>query len=472
MNLSRKQIIWGSIGLLVVAFIVYRIVRPKASAYQFVKVSQGPITETVSVTGNTTPTSSVSLGFGIGGTIASIKSAVGENVTAGQLLAELNTSDVSGQVKQAQANLALEEAQGQNTTVNVAQVQAQQDTLVANAYNTLLSSDLQAVPNDPSTIAPTPLITGSYTGAAGEYEIHFYPSNANSGESFYVSGLESGFNAEAAANPVALGTKGLFIQFPSNSLSEYGNTVWTVSIPNTISASYTTNENAYLNAEAARTKAIADAQAEVSANTNGTSVTEAQVESAQAAVQSAQATLQNYQIVAPISGVVTQFDAKVGEFATPGTSLVSIISANSFEVDALVSEIDIGKVMVGNSVTMTLDSFPGETFTGKVFYIDPAQTTTDDVVGYKIKVAFDKPDSRMKSGLTANLDIVTNHKDSVLILPQYAILQNDNGTFVEVLKNGSVVDEPVTLGLQDQNGNVEIVSGVTNGEQVLNIGLK
>ena len=60
----------------------------------------------------------------------------------------------------------------------------------------------------------------------------------------------------------------------------------------------------------------------------------------------------------------------------------------------------------------------------------------------------------------------------MLILPQYAILQNDQGTFVETLVNGKVVTNPVTLGIQDENGNVEVLSGVTAGEQVVNIGLK
>ncbi len=452
-------------------FIVYSIVKPKNSNYQYVQVTQGPITETVAVTGSTTPTSSVALGFGSSGTIASTSSAVGQVVTKGQVLARLNTSDLNAQIKQAQANLALEVAQGQSTTVNVSDVQKQQDVLVANAYHTLLSSDLQAVPNDVSTTEAAPTITGSYTGGPGDYVIHMYPSGATSGESFSVTGLENVPGMQASMNPVPLGTKGLYIQFADSNLTSYGNTVWTVSIPNTKSAVYTTNENAYLAAQANREKAIADAQAQIS-NTSGSSVTQAQIQSAQAALQAAEAGLQNAEIVAPISGTITQFDAKVGQFASPNTPLVSIISSNAFEVDALVSEIDVGKIAINNKVSMTLDAFPGETFTGTVFYIDPAQTTTNGVVGYKIKVAFDTSDPRMKSGLTANLTITTNHKDNVLLLPQYAILQNDNGTFVETVENKVVKDIPVKLGLQDENGNVEIISGVTAGEQVLNIGLK
>jgi membrane fusion protein (multidrug efflux system) len=78
----------------------------------------------------------------------------------------------------------------------------------------------------------------------------------------------------------------------------------------------------------------------------------------------------------------------------------------------------------------------------------------------------------MKSGLTANLDITTQTDNNALILPQYAIIQNDSGTFVETLTNGAMAQAPVTLGIEDQNGNVEVVSGATEGEQVVNVGLK
>ena len=86
------------------------------------------------------------------------------------------------------------------------------------------------------------------------------------------------------------------------------------------------------------------------------------------------------------------------------------------------------------AVDMTFDAFPGETFTGKVFYIDPAETIESGVVDYLVKVSFDTPDPRIKSGLTANLDINTQTNQNALILPQYAIIQNASGTFVEILR--------------------------------------
>jgi len=198
----------------------------------------------------------------------------------------------------------------------------------------------------------------------------------------------------------------------------------------------------------------------------------AAVKSAQASVESAQAKIKNAEIIAPISGTITQFDAKVGQLASPNVPLVSIISDSGYEVDAGVSETDIGKISVGNKVSMTLDAFPNETFTGVVFYVAPAETNTNGVITYLVKVSFAKPDARLKSGLTANVDIQTKYKDDALILPQYAILQNDQGTFVETLVKNKVEQSPVVLGIEDQEGNVEVVSGVTKGEQVLNIGLK
>jgi multidrug efflux pump subunit AcrA (membrane-fusion protein) len=121
---------------------------------------------------------------------------------------------------------------------------------------------------------------------------------------------------------------------------------------------------------------------------------------------------------------------------------------------------------------MTFDAFPGEAFAGKVFYIDPAQTIQSGVVDYLVKTSFNTPDPRIKSGLTANLDINTQTDQSALILPQYAVIQNASGTFVDILQNGAETQVPVKLGIVDQSGNVEVVSGVTDGEKVINIGLK
>jgi RND family efflux transporter MFP subunit len=223
--------------------------------------------------------------------------------------------------------------------------------------------------------------------------------------------------------------------------------------------------------------AIQQAQAQLNltlagSTTDAIQAQQAQVAEAQANAQNIQVEINESSIISPIDGVVTVQNAKVGEIASPGTTETSIISNNNLEVDAYVPETDIGKVNVGDAVSMTFNAFQGATYTGKVFYIDPAQTILSGVVDYKVKVSFDTPDPNMKSGLTANLSIDTQTDNNVLILPQFAVLVTDQGSFVDIIKNGAEVQVPVTTGIRDDAGNVEIASGVTNGEQVVNIGLK
>ena len=175
---------------------------------------------------------------------------------------------------------------------------------------------------------------------------------------------------------------------------------------------------------------------------------------------------------APIRGVVTRQDAKVGQIVSPNVPVISIISENNLHIEANIPEVDIGKIAVGNPVQIIFDAFPQEKFTGKVFYMDPAETIIDGVVNFKVKINFDKKDVRLRSGLTANLTIQARKKDSALILPQYAIVENDRGTFVKKQKGAAFEEIPVTIGIRSKDGFVEILSGVEENEEVLNVGVK
>lgn len=471
-NIFRSKIAIGIAIVLVIGIGSYFLFFNNDPKYQFVTVQRGTITETVSLTGNTVPKQNVSLAFGSSGIVSDTYSELGKKVRAGQVLAELNMRDLVAQLHNAQAALTIAEQQVSSSEDNVANVTAEQDAIVASAWQGV-RTNLVAIPDDEFTLNAAPTISGSYTGTVdGSYTIKIYASHAPGGASFNYFGLESGNEPVTINADVPLGTRGLFIRFPNTgSISSYSNSVWTVNIPNTRWNGYANALKNYQTALETRNKAIANAQASVG-TVGVSSVADAQIVQAKAGVDSALARIANAQITAPISGTVTQFDAKVGQLATMGTPLISIISDGGYEVEAGVSEIDIGKVLVGDTVSMTLDSFPNETFTGSVFYLAPSETNNQGVVSYLVKISFDKADPRLKSGLTANVDIKTRHKDDALILPQYAILQNDEGNFVETLEGDMVKQNPVMLGIVDQKGNVEVLSGVTEGEQVLNIGLR
>ena len=435
--------------------------------YQYITVEPGSITESVSLTGNTTPNQSVSLAFGSSGIVSETFSDLGKKVSKGQILAELNMNDLLAQLHNAQAGLTIIEQNASASKNNVANVASEQSTLVSNAYSNLLNSNPEAVPHNSTNDYVAPVISGNYNlGKEGVINLNLYYSTGGIG--FSASGLVTGSGSCNTIVSQPIGDSGLYIKCPTNAINISD---WDIQIPNIKASNYLTNYNAYQVAVETSAKAIADAQASVGI-TDSSTVSDAQIAQAQANIDSVLAKIKDAQIVSPIGGIVTQFDAKVGQLASPNTPLISIISDGGYEVDAGVSETDIGKISLGNKVTMTLDAFPNETFLGSVFYIAPAETNIQGVISYQVKISFNQQDSRLKSGLTANIDIQTKHKDNVLVLPQYAILQNDQGTFVETLKNKKVQQNPVVLGIEDQKGNVEVISGVTAGEQVLNIGLK
>ena len=506
---------WGiTIIALVVIFALYKLFHHAKSPYQLIPVKTGTINETVSVTGNTTPIQSVSLGFQNSGTIAAVYHDIGENVAAGTVIAALNTSDLAAQVEQAQANVDSEKAklagleagaQPQDIAVSQATLsKAQQDlanmyasiddasttafasandavrtqlsTFFSNAETTSVQLTFQTSDSSASNQAQLLRVTATTTLNAWQAEIAALSSSSSTTTLLQAAtdGVTALGKIQSLLTAVSTALNGAVNLSAAQLAADKASvTVATNEVNGAVSNLNTITQNI-----ASQNLLVAQLQAQLALKQAGSTSTdiaaqEAQVEEAQAAVASAQAKLDSSEIVAPLSGVITQQDAKIGQIASPGTPLVSIMSNGNFEVDAQVPETDVGKLAVGNAVSMTFDAFPGETFTGKVFYIDPAETIDQGVVDYKIKVSFDAPDARMKSGLTANLDIQTKSHANALILPQYAILVNDSGSFVETLSaKNAVVTTPVTLGIQDENGNVEVLSGVTAGEEVLNIGLK
>jgi multidrug efflux pump subunit AcrA (membrane-fusion protein) len=122
--------------------------------------------------------------------------------------------------------------------------------------------------------------------------------------------------------------------------------------------------------------------------------------------------------------------------------------------------------MVGQSVRITLDSFPGSlSWKGKVAEIDPAGTSIGGNVYYKTKIVFTEPDEQVKVGMTANVYIEIASREDALLVPISAVKTESGTRVVEVVRDGVAVSVPVTVGIESK-GMVEIISGLTPGEQV------
>lgn len=478
LSASRKKKIITGIGLIVIILIVILLAKGRGSDNDLsVIAQQGKVVSSVVLSGATESASAVNLGFADQGRVASVNVKEGDKVHAGQVLSALDIADLRASLKSAQASLVIAQANTANTTTNLVTVTAQQNTLVKNAYHALLSNHLQAVPKNLSTHADAPTITGSYDGPEGDYIIHVYASGANSGASFSVSGLETGFTQEAATTTaVPLGSKGLYIQFqPSNT---YAGSDWIVSIPNPQSPTYTTDLNAFNAAVTARAQAINDAQASLKTNTAAQSVASAQIAQAQASIDSINASIAKREIIAPFDGVVASVNVKPGQTTNSfnasanssdaGNANISIISESDYQVVLKTPEIDVASIAVGQPVSLSLDAFPNETFPGTITSINPAETIVDGVPVYETKVSFTKLDSRIRSGMTATATIDVGNKDNVVTLPAAYIHSDNRGSYVYVLNGKHTTQQAVVTGLRGSDSTVEIVSGVQAGQVIVN----
>lgn len=196
------------------------------------------------------------------------------------------------------------------------------------------------------------------------------------------------------------------------------------------------------------------------------------VAEAQAAVLSLQAQLSENILTAPFSGTVTRQEAKVGEIISPGKTLVSLIAEAKFEIELDLPEVDIAKIALQNEASVTLDAYGEDVkFKAVVIAIDPAATIIEGVPTYTVRLQFTAEDERIKPGMTANVTIFADKRENVLAVPQRAIIDEDGQKSVRVLRGEGrkqIAEEiSVTTGLRGSDGNVEILSGLNEGDKVI-----
>lgn len=199
---------------------------------------------------------------------------------------------------------------------------------------------------------------------------------------------------------------------------------------------------------------------------------EAKVKSALANVENYEAQLAKTILRSPFRGIVTKQNAKAGEIATANASLVSLISEANFEIEANIPEADIAKVKIGNIAKVTLDAYGAEAvFEVKVSQIDPAETIIEGVPTYKTTLQFTAEDERLKTGMTANIDILTAKWENVIIIPQRAVVAKNGEKIVKVLiasgKSEEIKEVKVKTGLRGSDGNIEIIEGISEGDRVV-----
>ncbi|HOZ36977.1 MAG TPA: efflux RND transporter periplasmic adaptor subunit [bacterium] len=194
---------------------------------------------------------------------------------------------------------------------------------------------------------------------------------------------------------------------------------------------------------------------------------EAAVSRAKAGLLLAEANLSDVVIKAPVDGLVTEINNKIGEQNSLTEPVIKMIGDSKLEIEADIPESDVVKIKIGQTAEITLDSFGDETiFQGVITFINPAEKTIQDVVYYQVKIQFNENIEAVKPGMTANLNIKTNQVDNAIRVPIRAVKQKNGEKYVEVLANGQPQEKTVVTGIRGDEY-IEIISGLTAGEEVI-----
>src|SRR5690242_5096424 len=151
----------------------------------------------------------------------------------------------------------------------------------------------------------------------------------------------------------------------------------------------------------------------------------AQLQSAEASLTNAQVDLSRCTISAPVDGVVISRNVDVGQtvaasFNTPTLFLIAN-DLTKMQIDALVSEADIGGVNVNQSVNFTVDAYPYRTFHGKVSQVRYGAITNQNVINYDCVIGVNNSDLKLLPGMTANVSIIIAERDNVVKVPNAAL---------------------------------------------------
>ena len=171
-------------------------------------------------------------------------------------------------------------------------------------------------------------------------------------------------------------------------------------------------------------------------------------------------------ILAPISGVIILKNVVVGQTIDQATVVYAM--ADKLIVIAQVDESDIGRVHLGQSARVVLDSYPDRPVDGKVFDILYEGTNIANVITYNVKIAPLKTPSFFRSQMTANISIIYKTADRALLVPSIAVKTGeDQERYVLVPgPEGTPVRRPVEIGIEGDSQD-QVLSGLAKGEAVV-----
>lgn len=189
---------------------------------------------------------------------------------------------------------------------------------------------------------------------------------------------------------------------------------------------------------------------------------------AQQSLENAQKNLDEATLTAPFSGVAATVYVDEGDTISPASPIIHLVDLSHMELKMEVDEIDIPDVEIGQKVIIEVDALPDVDLVGSVISISALSVERGGVVLYEVTIGFDVSEgSKLRAGMSADVDIVMQEKSNVLIVPNRAITRDSgDNAVVKVMVGKDIEERTVITGISD-GFDTEIISGLNAGDTVV-----
>ncbi|MBU3942371.1 efflux RND transporter periplasmic adaptor subunit [Patescibacteria group bacterium] len=527
---TGKRIIIA-IVVIVVVWIGYGLVNKNGEPeYILEKVSYGTVVKEVSETGMVKISEEANLGFKNSGKITEIYVKVGDEVTAGQSLVKLDTSQLYIELSEAQAALDVAQADYNNMLagssaeeIKIAETDLVNAQLTLDNYKQTLinvetdaQEDLnQAYEGALNKLDDAHLDVYNALIAVNTLKTKYFGGNDQGGITIRnsISIIESSLSqietylneAKLNSDPVKID---LAISKTKESLSstrvaladvrsvmESGSYAVTATDKTIIDNQRTYVNSAYedivgvqqgiSSMKITNTTNISDAEANVASaevalqkkqdelalkkagpTTEAINLYLAKINQAKARVSLLNNRLSEATLKSPTDGQIIKINKRKGETAQATDSVIGFLPSGPFQVEVDIYEEDIVDIRVDNLVEISLPAFPNNVFMGKVISVDPAEKLIGGVVYYEVNISFEDNNQNIKPGMTADIVIQTDKKENVLVVPQEATEKRNGIRMVKVYTDKSLVYMEIKMGLEGEDY-IEIISGLEEGAMVI-----
>ncbi len=494
--------------------------RSTSDTYRLVAAGPATVTATLNTTGTIEPVSEATVAFPVAGQVASVSVQQGQQVSAGQTLAQLNTTSLATSVSSAQSTVATSEAK-------LASDQASQNVVTTSATTKTSTS---TTPSSGNSAATAKLAGLAKSLASGQNAVLSAQKQVDADLTLVGADVASDQNVNADCPQVIAYLKALGNQPPpstttSSSSKSTGSSTPTPTAPQppstttidncqqlmqtvlTDESKASTDEHTLSGAESALSTALSNATAAVDQSAGGSSsssssgktnssttpqastppsgkssggtssgpATADQIAADQAATDSANAQLAEAQqnmaaatLLSPISGTVAEVDLTAGQNASANstTAHIVVVGPGEDEVTTAVSDSQVGQVKPGQPVRVSPDGSTSP-ISGQVSAIGAlASTTSSGTASYPVTISLGNPAQQLFAGATANVAITLKTAKAAVTVPTSAVHSLGAFSFVSTLTNGTPTLTRVSIGVQGADL-TQITSGLKAGDQVV-----